>query len=122
MLQRSPGIVAGDRREGDRSRSRRFLASTEPRHRGRGSECAGVISGVAASGFNGAPASWPGIDGRSSLLTLLRTGLQRSPGIVAGDRTKVGSLGRKVVSLQRSPGIVAGDRPASEGEADATVE
>ncbi len=65
--------------------SRRSRASTEPRHRGRGSTRAYSVEGRAVV-------------------------LQRSPGIVAGDRHYQSVVNRQVFRLQRSPGIVAGDR------------
>ncbi len=108
-LQRSPGIAAGDRRRttwARRTRSRfngapasrpgigraedargvRREASTEPRHRGRGSQV------------------FP-----SCSCTSCR--LQRSPGIAAGDRVAESATKLLVRMLQRSPGIAAGDRP-----------
>ncbi len=134
MLQRSPGIAAGDR--GGHPRGARGRgASTEPRHRGRGSDAGLAYLRTKRARFNGAPASRPGIalaggyDNESALASteprhrgrgsIPRSGprtcayaLQRSPGIAAGDRRRpparqLGSDGFNGAPASR-PGIATG--------------
>ncbi len=84
-LQRSPGIVAGDRRGGRRRARRR-------------------------SGFNGAPASRPGI---ALHLRAVRGEAVAStePRHRGRGSMRFTSREERSPALQRSPGIVAGDRP-----------
>ncbi len=83
-LQRSPGFVAGDRR------------------------CSGR-AGRAAGGFNGAPASWPGI--ASGIVHVDRgDGASTEPRLRGRGSRFTGERSERASSLQRSPGFVAGDR------------
>ncbi len=138
LLQRSPGIAAGDRtRPGPPAstssrfngapasrpgiggaipeRHRAVVASTEPRHRGRGS-----CLGTRADGPVAVASTEPRHRGRGSVVVRASSTrsrwLQRSPGIAAGDRKIRVRVCAGPASLQRSPGIAAGDRsrnPAS---------
>ncbi len=134
-----PGIDGGTRRV-----SPLQGASTEPRHRGRGSydSAAALTSRI---GFNGAPASRPGIDRPAGRRNGQPEPLQRSPGIAAGDRSEPRPLALRAcaasteprhrgrgsdhafgaitgeVWLQRSPGIAAGDRAPRKSGALAAV-